>query len=314
MTSAITTWSFPELSEADRTTLEQSVVSIFVGLHGGTPKFLGTGSIIASMPGRALCLTAGHVVTDSVRELGYSDKPLAITSPGASRTFPTGRDGRGTLQALVFTLGRPPEFVPVKRALSFPAVDVAIVELVSGTLNATRNVLHLNSDLFPEGTPVVAVGAQLTKVSNSVTVSAYEQTVSVRPGWQPRTGTIRHVNVVDPYHQASSYELTFPIDYGMSGAPILLAPAVSRMMQVIGFASYDDQSTWSNINDSSVPGKGTGIALLACYLAASEADEADLRLFDLVRNSTIKDMGQWWRDKRIVSAGGTIGFEAIQSH
>jgi hypothetical protein len=310
--SQMNPWSFPDLSEQNRRVVEHFTVCLIARRRGEKPVLLGTGSIVHSDDGLAICLTAGHVLEDGVAVL-YPNPQERL----AQSKLPTGGPSApGDLIACVFTLGQEePITARVRHATVSRSTDLGLCELVSPVFTAQRAVLALNSDLFPVGTRVLAIGANLYDIPADQRDPSSDY-FGIRPGFQPRSGTVTAVDLQDLHHkQAYSYTLSFPIPDGMSGGPILLLPQPhipeTRRMQMIAFASYDDAPLhWRNVNNTEVLGEGKAIGVQTAYLTThdSPVDWTWFRLFDRVREGKIADVGRHWQDKEIFTENGVVSW------
>ena len=283
------------------------------GKSAGCSSILGSGFIISRVrvPGKALCVTAAHVIDDAHRALGLQRPRTGGVAPGfevfrfdESLKEPC---ARGALRGYVVIDGKA-DFAQITEAVLVGSLDVGLVVLSSAVFDSHASAFAINSDFFDPGTPIVALGTQETRVEDRGPVEDGRMFL-VEPRIEARYGRIRQVHRRDRQLKTVAYELTISIPHGMSGGPILLAPEPGLGMQAIAFASYD-HAPKETVDDCNVPGAGTAIPMSAAFIAAV-AGENQIPLLEHVRQSRVRDLGTAWRDIEVVRENDEIFFRRL---
>jgi hypothetical protein len=304
-------WGFViGFGDEDLAGLSRNMVTLYAMPPGQLPTLLGSGFIILRESGKALCITASHVVEDARRALGLPARRASSAAPGfgiglIDGEFLKGPCARGEIVAHV-AIDDKDDFAKITEAACGPH-DVGILVLTS-KLFANQPVLAINSDIFDPGTAVMVLGTQETKVEDGGRASE-GRTIVLQKTLQARYGTIRKIHRRDRLLKTLVYELTLSIPHGMSGGPVLLAPEKGRGMQVIAFASYDHAPP-ETVDDCRVPGAGTAIPMGSAFIAAAACGNS-IPLLQFVRQQRVRDLGSLWPDLEIVDDGRRVQFRRL---
>jgi hypothetical protein len=275
------------------------------------PKVLGSGFIVSTQAGQALCITAAHVIDYARDVLDLPSRHRSSVAPGFERqeemdTALTAACARRELLAHIVIDGKP-DFATISEGFWIRPLDVGVLVLESNLFTSATPALTINSDFFPEpGTRVFALGAHATKID---VVGAHEKgrILRVAPAIEGRAGTIRALHHRDMFATSCVYELTLSIPPGMSGGPVLLSPEHGEAMQVIAFASHDIAPK-ETVDDCSSPGRGYALPISLTYFL-SLVGETPGSLLRLARAQRIRDLGRTWPELEVVEEGERVKFK-----
>jgi hypothetical protein len=305
-------WAFMRTDGPLAARLAATIVPIIAKPRGPDrdPKILGSGFIVSTQRGQALCITAAHVLDDAHRALDLPSIFRTNIAPGFQPQEPldpalTAACAHGELLVHVVIDGQP-AFATISEGFWIRPLDVGVLVLASSVFTSATPALTINSDFFYEpGTRVFALGAQTTKI-DVLSRNEKSKILRVVPGIEGRAATIRALHLRDRYMTSPVYELTLSIPHGMSGGPVLLTPEHGDAMQVIGFASHDLPS--KDPDDCSIAGHGMALPISSAFFL-SLVGEKPGSLLRLVRAQRIRDLGRTWPELEVVEEGERVKFK-----
>jgi hypothetical protein len=298
-------WGFATLDDpVVAAILTRCVVRFMAIPEQGLPNLLGSGFIVTTQDGFAVCMTAAHVLDAAHGALGLPPARGRSAAPGFEiLDLDGGLKGpcsRRRVLVHVEDAGNN-DMASITEAVWDRGLDTALVTLSSPLFKAGQRGLAINSDLHPPGTAVIGVGVQETRVTDR---GEYQtgRLIGIETGLEARYGTIRQRAARGLLANAPVYELTLPIPHGMSGGPILLAPQEGSTIQAIAFASSDHAEA-KTVNDCATPGAGTAISLMSAYALAHKSGNR-IHLKDFAHRGAVRDVGEGWKKLEEVEIDG----------